>query len=77
MQASHKPKLIRHFVRADTAVRPYDDLSDCHGRVRHLTFTGVRYASTKALLDTKANRHTYISDKRETLLPIEDNSSTF
>ena len=23
MQASHKPKLIRHFVRADTAVRPY------------------------------------------------------
>ncbi len=23
MQASHKPKLVRHFVRADTAVRPY------------------------------------------------------
>ena len=28
MQASHKPKLVRHFVRADTAVRPYaEDLS--------------------------------------------------
>jgi hypothetical protein len=23
MQASQKPKLVRHFVRADTAVRPY------------------------------------------------------
>ena len=65
------------LVRVDMTFGPYDNLSDYHGRVRHLTFTGVRYANTKALLDTKANSHTYISDKREALLPIEDNSSTF
>ena len=64
-------------VRADTAVRPYADLSDCAGRVTHFTFTWARYTNTKVLLDTKANCHTQISDKREALLPTEGNSVTF
>ncbi len=68
MQASHKPKLVRHFERANTAVRPYAE--DLERVARRWTARGgLQRNPVESIVDTD-NRNDIQAQKKRRMLCI-------